>query len=299
MKGFVTLATGDIHYYRNASNLVKSYRYCGGRYPFVILCDRENEYTACFEKAVLLNGTTGNYLDKLRILVDSPFDENFFIESDCLVYQNIDWFWDCFKDATDFSSFGWNDGDLAIWLDADDIDKTYHIRTAPMFCPGYLYIRKGETCRKLYRDAVDVAQYIIEHKNRHPKAFVRGHLLDDPVLFCTMKLNGCTCAALPSVGKCIHYPSFKRRHGHYPNMHFGKGYLEDDIASCSANICHFSSKHTHLGKYRQQVAAMNCYLKGNTMMGRIVETGVAGKCFEAYWKLNEVLQRYMKGESLI
>ena len=294
MKGFITLATGDIHYYQLACNLVKSYRYRCGQYPFAILCDHKNQYTAYFDKVVLLKNTSGNYLDKLRILVDSPYEENFFIESDCLIYRNIDWFWDCFRNATDFSSFGWNEGDFNIWLNVDDIEKTYHIKRIPLFCPGYLFVRKGKRCEKMYKDAVDISHYIIAHKDRHPKSFIRGHLLDDPVFFLSMKLNECTCVVEPSIGKCIHYPSFRIRNHHHPVMDFGKGYLEDDEKGSCANLCHFSSKHTQLGKYRQQVAAMNCYLKGHTMMGRIIETVALERCFEAYWKINATIQRYIK-----
>ena len=93
MKGFVTLATGNIHYFYLAYNLYLSYKYRGGKYPFAILCDTENRYTRVCDKVVRLEKTNASYLDKFRILLDSPFDESFFIEPDCLIYRNIDFFW--------------------------------------------------------------------------------------------------------------------------------------------------------------------------------------------------------------
>lgn len=282
-RGFVTLATGNTHYYQLALNLLKSYRYRGGKYPFAILCDQKNEYTNAFDNIVLLENISGCLLDKFKVLVDSPFDETFFIEPDCIVYQNIDIFWEYFKNATDFSSFGWNDAPIDDFLNLLDIEKEWHINCAPLFCPAYLYVRKGAICEAMYRDCMTISNYLIENKTRHPKAFRQGMLYDDPVFFLAMKMNGCTCVVDPSIGKCIHYPSFKRRHGHYPEMHFGKGSLEDDTPNCTANLCHFSSKHTHLGKYKQQVVAMNCYMNGNRTIGRFLETSFVGMLFQFYW----------------
>ena len=290
-KGIVTLATGDIHYYQLALNLLKSYRYRGGQYPFAILCDRENEYTKLFDNIVLLKGTSSNLLDKFRLLIESPFDENIFIETDCLIYRNIDYFWNIFKDATDFSSFGWNDSRLDIYLNVEEIERMWHIQFAPLFCPGYLYVRKGDICEAVYRDCMAVSNYLIENKKIHPKAFRQNMLYDDPVFFLAMKLNGCTCVAAPSVGKCIHYPSFKRRNGHYPSMHFGKGYLEDDDKDSCANLCHFSNKYTRLGKYLQQDIAMDCYLNGYKTIGQIIEMESTGKVFEVYRKIVSVFGR--------
>lgn len=47
-RGFFTIATGDEKYYRFANNLLKSYRLHNTKYPFAILCDRENQYTKDF-----------------------------------------------------------------------------------------------------------------------------------------------------------------------------------------------------------------------------------------------------------
>lgn len=292
MKGFVTLATGNIHYYQLACNLLKSYRYRGGKYPFAILCDRANEYTRTFEKVIILENPDFCYLDKFKILIDSPFEENIFIETDCLAYKNLDIFWDYFKNATDFSSFGWNHGSMDIFLCPEDIEQKFHIQKIPVFCPGYLYVRKGPVCEKIYKDCLDISNYIIANKTRHPKAFIRNKLHDDPVWAIAMELNSCTCVVKPSVGKCINYPSFNRKNHHYPAMNFLHGYLEDNDANSSANLCHYSNKHTKLGKYHQQVAAMNCYLSGHNIIGRIIENQCIEKLFNIFWKMIFVLNRF-------
>ena len=55
-KGFVTLAVGDEKYYRLAANLLLSYRYHSNNpQPFAIIADRENSYTALFDKGVMMS----------------------------------------------------------------------------------------------------------------------------------------------------------------------------------------------------------------------------------------------------
>ena len=284
-RGFITLATGDIYYYRLASNLLKSYKYRAGKFPFAILCDRKNEYTELFDEVVILDKPHNNYLDKFRILVDAPFDESFFIEPDCLIYEEIDCFWNYFKDATDCSSFGWNDSEIGTFLNTEDIKRRFDIHKAPLFCPGYIFVRKGELCTKIYEDAISVAKYLNEHKEIHPAAFVGNNLRDDPVFFCALAMNHCTCAVKPSVAKCINYPSFRYRNHHYPAMNIREGYLEDDKAGECARLCHFSTKHTRLGKYNQQVWAMKCYLNGWNFLGQFLETTFMEKLFFAYFMI--------------
>jgi len=288
VRGFITLATGDDHYYYLANNLLKSYRFRGGKYPFAILCDRENKYTSDFDKVVILDGVSKTYLDKFRILIDAPYDENFFIEPDCLVYQNIDYFFELFKDASDISSFGWNDASFAHYLNEQLIKKRYGFDKAPMFCPGYMYIRNrkmGEGLTDVYKDAMEMCGYVNDHKEEHPNAFVGLTLRDDPIFSLIMKKHGFTCVAKPSDGKCIHYPSFKVRNEHFPKMNFKYGYLEDDKKDEKANICHFSTKHTKLGKYNQQVYAMDCYLNNKVFMGTVIETNIVGWCLYIWFRI--------------
>ena len=115
-RGFVTVATGNDFYYKCARTLLRSYRLSNSKYPFAIICDRKNKYTEEFDDVIILDAPKNNYLDKLRVLMDSPYDESFFIETDCIVYNNIECFFDLLAKDNDFSAFGWNDGDLKTWF---------------------------------------------------------------------------------------------------------------------------------------------------------------------------------------
>ena len=93
MTGFVTLAVGDERYYQLAANLLRSYRLNGNcQAPFAIFADRENEYTAMFDKVVLMQSPHRSYLDKLEMLATPPFEHNIFIDADCLIYNDINSF---------------------------------------------------------------------------------------------------------------------------------------------------------------------------------------------------------------
>lgn len=106
-KGFVTIATGREEYYKLASNLLASYKYHTRRpMPWAILCDAENEYTRQFDDVILLEDATRSLWDKIFLLDRVPYDENIFIEADCLAYRDLNGLWKVFRNAPDFGCLG-------------------------------------------------------------------------------------------------------------------------------------------------------------------------------------------------
>lgn len=95
MRGFITLAVGDERYYKLAENLLISYRAMTERpYPFAIISDRSNRYTDKFDDVIIIEAPTKSYMDKLELLKLAPYDENIFIDADCLVYGDINYYWE-------------------------------------------------------------------------------------------------------------------------------------------------------------------------------------------------------------
>lgn len=266
MRGFVTLATGNDKYYKMARNMLYSFRVHNKDGKMAILCDRENEYTSEFDDVVVLSEANCDYRDKLRLLVDCPYDENIFIEPDCLIYRNIDCFWEMLCREYDFTSFGWSDGSLDIWF-SDSIKEKYNIKAAPLFNPGYMFIRNGDVCKKMYEDCVGICEYLISHmEDIHPKSFTHGKLRDDPVFALAMELNGLKLTERPKVGKCMALPGKKKV---YANMM--KGTLNvDNFSEC--NLLHFSANKTKYGLYIQQAAVANLLYKGRKRLARIVQS---------------------------
>ena len=276
-RGFVTVATGNLSYYKVAANLVRSFRLFDKETPFAIICDGENEYTKYFTDVVILKEPHRNYLDKFHILTDSPYDETIFIESDCIIYRDLSHLWEMLSREYDFTAFGYNDSEFHWFTDkAYAAEKFFGDPEAkiPMFCPAYMFIRKGEVCNKIYDDCLRVIREIEadEKMRSDKKLYCRNAIRDDPVFFIAMALHGCRCVDDPAVGKCIFLPSQKR----IDRISLSKGqldvYWDRELKDC--NLLHFSSRRTREeGLYPQQVLALGLIEKGNTgLLLKIVES---------------------------
>ena len=151
------MATGDISYFEVARNLLLSYRWFSRHpLPFAIICDRENEITALFDRVVIIDKPVHSFLDKLRVPLLVPFDENIFIDSDCLAYRDLNGLWKLFSGSADFSvlgfaypfskGFGWfRKEDTGIFSD--------RVKFSMIYQGGVFFCRRGnldefsETCR--------------------------------------------------------------------------------------------------------------------------------------------------------
>lgn len=204
-RGFVTIATGKDHYYRIAKNLLCSYRLNAGNYPFAIICDRENEYTAAFDKVVLLNDPSNSYLDKLRLSECLPFDETIFIDADCLVYGNIDRWWDLFEQADDCTAFGLVYEDLSTdkgWFQTEGMGKYRdRIHFVPSFSGGVYFLRNTEICRQVF----DIAKEAVANYRDYPFALFKDPA-DEPVIALGMAVMNCR----PVVCSDVALYSYKR-----------------------------------------------------------------------------------------
>lgn len=187
-KGFVTIATGNERYYRMARTLLRSYRQnCKEPVRFALIADRENEYTAEFDDVVILDRPTNSWLDKLQLLTQCPYDENIFIDADCLIYQDINFFWDLFQNAADFSCFG-----KALPLDSRDgwftaeAASIYPIQFITHLHGICYFIRRGENIVKT--DAL--CREIISNYNAVQYKGFNDTLADEPVFALAMAILG-------------------------------------------------------------------------------------------------------------
>ena len=185
-KGFITIASGDERYYRMARTLLRSYRQnCEFPMPFAVIADRQNEYTAEFDDIVILENPTRSWMDKMELLKSCPYEENIFIDADCLVYRDINFLWALFEHADDFSCFG-----SVLPMDAKDgwftseVAKLYPIHFITHLHGMLYFIRKGavidqmaEQCQKIIRDYHSVSY----------KAF-NDVLADEPVFALAMAI---------------------------------------------------------------------------------------------------------------
>ena len=182
-RGFVTIATGGEIYYKLARNLLCSYRFHNpDGLPFAIICDEENKFTSGFDDVVLMDNPSFSPVDKLRLTDLAPYDETIFIDSDCLVYRNLDGLWDIFKNSPDFGVLGslYPFGSSEAWFTKEDAgpfqDK---VSSSLAYQGGILFVRK-----KGLEEFSAICQYINNHYsdfsfNGYP---VPGILTDDTII---------------------------------------------------------------------------------------------------------------------
>jgi hypothetical protein len=296
-RGFITLATGHIKYYKMALGLLKSFRLHNPEMKIAILCDKENEITAQFDDVIVLKQAYRDYRDKFSLLMNTPYDETIFIEPDCLIYRNLDYFWDLLSCEYDFTCFGWNDGGIDCWFRTEETkNRIYELMPElkdnddiPLFNPGYFFIRKGEKCEKMYDDCIRCAQLILDDSilKNDPYITCRGNLRDDPIFDIGMAVNGFLCSAKPSVGKCMFLPSKYR----IDRIDVIKGRLDvTDVNGRSFTDCallHFSSRKVEEeGLYLWQSHILSLVYKNRkSILARLINNRF---CWGIYWVFRRV-----------
>lgn len=239
-RGLVTVATGSDHYYKMAADLLLSYRGRGeGKYPFALICDRENEYTALFDDVILVQEFRRSTVDKL-LMRHSPYQESLFLDADILVLENIDDLWDVFRDADDVSVFGTT-------LPLDSLDGWFTYEGSGKYMPqvkyllsmngGIYYFRKSPRAEKIFEDALAV---MADYASIDFKYFDTPQ--DEPLMAMAMVINGCKpcekdypMIILPA---CDHKVTADCR-----------GNVYEDKQPSGAKFIHFSTPRTKLFLY--------------------------------------------------
>lgn len=252
-KGFVTIATGNDRYYRMARNLLRSYRQnCKDPMPFAVIADRENAYTAEFDDVVILDQPTHSWMDKMRLLDCCPYDENLFIDADCLVYRDINFFWDLYRDADDFSCFG-----KALPLDdqsgwfTNQAAEFYPIK----FCThlhGMLYfLRKSDTLSRMQTLCNDI---IANYKNIVFKGF-NDQLADEPVYALAMAVLGLRPVDRRPEYYCFVPFATKFRSNFASRVVRFANPTDGNVNGCC--IVHWGNRNTLRAQYRFDAGAIN------------------------------------------
>ncbi len=246
-KGFVTVATGDEKYYRLAANLCESYRKRGkGSYPFTLICDRENEYTACFDSVVTVDSFRRSTVDKL-LMRHSPYQETIFLDADTLILENIDDLWDIFSEGDDVTAFGCK---LPLesqkgWFTYEGSGK-YKPRVNYLISMngGIYYFRKTDLAERVFQSALEV---IPEYASIDFKYFSTPQ--DEPLMAMAMVVSGCE-------PRDVAYPMIiLPAHSRKVTVDF-RGNVYENRKPSGAKMIHFSSARTKLFLYNYLVAAL-------------------------------------------
>ena len=293
-KGFVTIATGADNFYKIAANLLRSYRYfTEDPYPFAIICDRTNEYTELFDKIIIMEDPDRSYADKLRLPDYLPFDETIFIDADCLVYKDINCFWEAFAGADDFSAFGQNfplDYPYG-WFKREDAgsykDRVNYI---PDFIGGVYYLRKTENLEQFSEIVKDIAATYHDYTFRQVR-----EIADEPVYALAIAVSNFKTVDENTPDICF-YP-----HNTFFESDITKGkvkyksrYMESRGLIPEAYMVHWGSGNTRQYTYLAEAYRLNRICSGKPV-------GKAGlKTAELMIKTNLLARRiYRKAKRLL
>lgn len=257
VKGFVTIATGDERYYILARNLLRSYRdNCINPVRFALIADEENEYTKEFDDIIILENAACSWMDKIELLRVCPYDENIFIDADCLIYQDINFFWELFKEATDFSCFG-----QKLPLDSTEgwftkaVTKKYSIHFITHLHGILYFIRPGKKIDQMY----ELCQEIISEYHSYTFRAFNNVLADEPVFALAMSVMNFYPEERKPEYYCFVpfadyiYTNYINRTVIFSNSKDGK------VENCC--IVHWGNKNTLRAQYKSESSKMNYYYK--------------------------------------
>lgn len=276
-QGFVTIATGNERYYRMARNLLRSYRQnCREQMRFALIADRHNEYTEEFDDVVILESATNSWLDKLALLKYCPYNENIFIDADCLIYKDINFFWNLFSEAGDFSCFGkaFPLGSKEGWF-YDQAAEVYPIHFLTHLHGMLYFIRRGETINQMYA----LCQDIMTNYHSIKFKYFNDRLADEPVFALAMAiLNLRPIERVPEYYCFVPFATsvsceYLSRHVHF--TYPGEGSIE----SCC--IIHWGNINTKRAAYRLECHKIN-YLF-------LQKTGMAASIYECFFYRTHLL----------
>lgn len=158
-KNIITIASGKALYLNLAINLARSFYYWNKQteIKFYIVTDQPNlipiDVLEYIEIIKIKSGEFGEgFSTKLHLDKLAPHGQTLFIDSDCLIFGNLEWVFDRFKGKEVTVVGGYiNEGD---WFgDIQDICLKYKLPHIPKFNGGIYYIEKGKIASKVYEDA--------------------------------------------------------------------------------------------------------------------------------------------------
>ena len=254
IRGYITIATGDLHYYMIAASLLKSYRtFTNNPLPFCIIAEEENEYTKQFDDVIITKESSHSFLDKFLLLKLCPYDETIFFDADSLAYGDLNKWWDFFDNSTDFSALGVNvdKNSSDAWYNVEDIWKYGDmIEYKSRVHAGVMFFRKSKVLNKIYEDCLDI------YRN-YDKLFFHtcGNAYDEAILGIAMPMNNMKALRenpeLFGCYPCLSYLKTDMIEGRLSIRTDWDGYTD------RSTLLHFGTFHTYEPLYRFDVECLD------------------------------------------
>jgi lipopolysaccharide biosynthesis glycosyltransferase len=144
--GILTIAFGSDKYVNMAINLGRSIQLNSPNIKTAIVTDSENqELTKLYNFVIPLNTVFGkNVEQKLYLDKYSPFHRTLFIDSDCLVFRDLEFAFNLFFDthAIAIGTEFFMPGDECAFADVKKVTTNLNIKKIPRFNGGVYYVSK-------------------------------------------------------------------------------------------------------------------------------------------------------------
>jgi len=157
-RGIITMAFGKDRYIKMAKCLGKSIKRINNEVSTDIVTDRIRENFESFDYKIKMDKKRGNGVtQKLYLNYYSPFDTTLFIDSDCIVYRDINIMWErfdsCGEFAVEIEGYARKEDDYK-W--SKNLEKTLEksgIEKLPLYNGGVYYFKKSEITEKVMEKA--------------------------------------------------------------------------------------------------------------------------------------------------
>lgn len=199
-KGFITVATGKWYCYL-AQNLAMSYRQFGNcDLPFYAITDKKGEkkLKKYFDGVIVVDEPHYNFLDKIDVYKNSPFEETIFMDADMNIVKDISFLFDKFEEnGSEVSCYG-------SLTEITDEQKPNHFGKAAVeyfhlthyirFGGGIYYYKKSEKAdaliRSIYEDLIpNYDKYDLLHIAAYFGNDIRS-MADEPLMGLAMVVHG-------------------------------------------------------------------------------------------------------------
>lgn len=160
--GFITIAYGDRKYIKMGKILARSIRLNSPGSRIAVVTDsNDEEISNLYDHVININlDWPCGVAQKLYLDQYTPFDESIFIDTDCIVYKNLDLIWNYYLQLCDFGIKGYsyltaNDGHYSI-QDLSTCLQQLNLRRMASFNSGVIYFNNSEKARRVFASARDI-----------------------------------------------------------------------------------------------------------------------------------------------
>lgn len=189
-KGILTLAHGKPRYLNMAKVLAMSLQLHSNEIPRAVITDSSDpDLRRLYPIHIPLKPEFGAGVQQ-KIYLDqySPFEETLFIDSDCIVVNNINSLWDIFSGVS-FGVVGGQVHDGYWFMDISKICSNFGLNSIPQFNSGLCYFKNNDQVKAIYQ----TAREILQNYNQLGLGQFRGGQADEPIFAIALAKHG-VCA---------------------------------------------------------------------------------------------------------